>query len=78
MEEINKALKENQEKAIKWVKEMVWDLKTEIEAIKKTQAEGILEIETLSKWSGTTDASINNKIQDMEERISSVEATIEK
>ena len=33
-EEINKFLKENQEKAIKQVKEIVPDLKTEIESIK--------------------------------------------
>ena len=36
LEEINKSLKENQEKATKQVKETVQDLKTEIEAIKKT------------------------------------------
>ena len=34
MEETNKSLKENQEKAIKQVKETVQNLKTEIEAIK--------------------------------------------
>ena len=35
MEEINKSLKEKQEKAINQVKEMVQNLKIEIEAIKK-------------------------------------------
>ena len=36
MKEINKSLKENQEKAIKLVKETVQDLKTEIVAVKET------------------------------------------
>ena len=78
MEEINKSLKENQEKAIKQMKETIQDLKTEIETIKKTETEGILEMENMGKWSGTTNASINNRIQEMEERISSVEDTLEK
>ena len=56
---------------------MVQDLKTEIETIKKTQTEEILEMENLSKWSGTTDASTTNRIQETEERISGVEITIE-
>ena len=47
MEEINKSLKpflhKTQGKTIKQVKQTVQDLKTEIEAIKKTQTEGILE-----------------------------------
>ena len=34
-------------------------------------------MENLGKWSGTTDASINNRIQEMEERISGAEDTIE-
>ena len=37
MEEINKFLKENQEKPIKWMKETVQDLEREIETIKRTQ-----------------------------------------
>ena len=45
------------------------DLKIEIEAIKKTQTEGIQEIENLGEQTGTTDASISNRIQQMEERI---------
>ena len=49
MKEINKSLKENQEKAIKQVKGMVQNLKTEIEVIKKTQTEGNLKIENLGK-----------------------------
>lgn len=49
----------------------------EIEAIKKILTEGILEMETLGKWAGTTDASITNRIQEKEERISGIEDTIE-
>jgi hypothetical protein len=46
------------------------DQKEEIEAIKKTQAEGILEMKTLRRRTGATDTSITNRIQEMEERIS--------
>jgi hypothetical protein len=79
-EEINKYLKEIQENTIKHVKEMsktVNDLKIEIEEIKKTQTEGILEIENLVKRIGTADLSIISRLQEMEERISGVEDTIE-
>ena len=44
-------------------------MKVEMKAIKKTQTEGILEIENLGKGTGTTDDSITNRIQEMEERI---------
>ena len=37
----------------------------------------MLEIETLGKKSGTIDASISNRIQEMEERISGTEDSIE-
>ena len=40
----------------------------EIEAIKKTQTEEILEMENLGQITGTTDVS-TNRIQEMEERI---------
>jgi uncharacterized coiled-coil protein SlyX len=36
-----------------------------------------LEMEDLGKWSGITDVSIDNRIQEIEERISGVEDTIE-
>ena len=49
----------------------------EVETIKKTQNETTLEIETLEKKSGTIDTSISNRIQDMEERISAAEDSIE-
>jgi hypothetical protein len=55
----------------------IWDLKTEVERIKKLQRETILEIEILGNKSGTIDVSINNRIQEMEERISSAEDSTE-
>jgi chromosome segregation ATPase len=73
-------LKEKQENISKQVMEMnktILDLKREVDTIKKTQSEAILEIETLGKKSGTIDASISNRIQEMEERISGAEDSIE-
>ena len=55
----------------------ILDLKREVETIKKTQSEATLEIETLGKKSGTIDASISNRIQEIEERISGAEDSIE-
>ena len=49
LEDISKSLKENQEKAIKHMKETVQDFKTEIEAIKKAQAKGIIETEIMRR-----------------------------
>jgi hypothetical protein len=49
----------------------------EVETIKKTQSEATLEIETLGKKSGTINWSISNRIQEMEERISGTEDSIE-
>jgi hypothetical protein len=40
----------------------------EVETIKKIQRETTLEIETVGKKSGTIDASISNRIQEMEEK----------
>jgi hypothetical protein len=48
-----------------------------VETIKKTQRETTLEIETLGKKSGTIDASISSRIQEMKERISGAEDSIE-
>jgi hypothetical protein len=45
------------------------DLKMELETIKKSQKETTLEIEILGKKSGAIDASISNRIQEMEEGI---------
>jgi PBP1b-binding outer membrane lipoprotein LpoB len=53
----------------------ILDLKREVDTINKTkqnktkQSEAMLEIETLGKKSGTIDANISNRIQDMEEKI---------
>jgi hypothetical protein len=49
----------------------------EIEAIKKTQTERILEIENIEKRKLITDLNIANRMEEMEERISGVEDTIE-
>jgi chromosome segregation ATPase len=73
-------LKEKQENTSKQVMEMnktILYLKSEVDTIKKTQSEAMLEIETLGKKSGTTDASISNRIQKMEDRISGAEDSIE-
>jgi chromosome segregation ATPase len=55
----------------------ILDLKREVDTIKKSQSEATLEIETLGKKSGTIDASISNRIQETEERISGAEDSIE-
>jgi chromosome segregation ATPase len=55
----------------------ILDLKREIDTIKKTQSEAILEMETLAKKSETTDDSISNRIQEREERILGAEDSIE-
>jgi hypothetical protein len=55
---------------------MVQELKLEIETVKKTQREAILEMDNLGKISGATEASIINRIQELEERISVVENII--
>jgi hypothetical protein len=79
-EETQKSRKELQENMTKQVMELnktIKDLIREVDIIKKTQSEATLEIETLGKKSGTIDASISNRIQEMEERISSGEDSIE-
>jgi len=73
-------LKEKQENTSKQVMEMnktILELKREVDTIKKTQSKATLEIETLGKRSGTMDASIRNRIQEMEERISGAEDSLE-
>jgi chromosome segregation ATPase len=79
-EETQKSLKELQKNTTKQVMELnktIQDLKRNVETIKKIQRETTLEIEILGKKSGTIEASINNRIQEMEERISGVENSIE-
>jgi hypothetical protein len=48
-----------------------------METIKKSQREATLEIENLGKKAGVIDASIINRIQEIEERIPGAEETIE-
>ena len=62
-------------KQLKEVSITVQDLKIKIEAIKKT--EGNLEIENLGKRTETKNVSITNRIQEMEERPSDIEVTVE-
>jgi hypothetical protein len=79
-EETQKSLKELQENTIKQVKEMIktiQDLKIEPETIKKSQSETTLELENLGKRPGVIDASITNRIQEIQERILGAEDTIE-
>jgi chromosome segregation ATPase len=73
-------LMETQENTTKQIMEMnktILEVKREVDAIKKTQSEATLEIETLGKKPGTIDASISNRIQEMKERISGAEVSIE-
>jgi hypothetical protein len=71
-----KELQENTTKPVKGLNKTIQDLKREVETIKKAQSETTLEIDALGKKSGTIDASISNRIQEMEERISGAEYSI--
>jgi len=51
--------------------------KMEIKTIKKTQRETTLDIENLGKRSEVIDISITNRIQEIEERVSGAEDSIE-
>ena len=69
-EEMSKSVKDtlgNQEKTIKQIMETVQDLKTEMEAMKKTQTEGWLDMDNLGKQTETTETSITNRMQGKEE-----------
>ena len=55
----------------------IQELKMEVETIKNTQKKKTLEVEILGKKSGTIDVSISYRIQEMEERISGAEDSIE-
>ena len=81
LKEVSKSVNDtlrNQEKTIKQVKETVQKLKTEMEAMKKTQTENQLDMENLGKRTETTESSITNRIQQIEEQISDYEDNIEK
>jgi hypothetical protein len=55
----------------------IQDIEMEVETIKKLQSVTTLEIENLGKRKGAIDASITNRIQEIKERISGREDTIE-
>jgi len=56
------------------MKKTVQNPKVEIELIKKTQTVGNLEMKNLGTGKGTSEASLINRIQETEERMSSTEA----
>ena len=58
------------------MKKTIQDLKKEIETTKKSKRETTVEIVNLGKEQGTV-PSIINRTQEIEERISGVDATIE-
>ena len=62
---------------MKELNKAIQDLKVNVETIKKTQMEANMEIGNLGKRSGITDVNITNRIQEIEERISVVEDTVE-
>jgi predicted nucleic acid-binding Zn-ribbon protein len=62
---------------MKELNKTIQDLEMEVETIKKSQSETNLETENLKKRSGVIDASITNRIQEIEERISGAEDTIQ-
>jgi predicted nucleic acid-binding Zn-ribbon protein len=62
---------------VKKLNKTIQDLKIETETMKKSQREKSLVIESLGNRSGVIDASITNRIQELEERTSGIEDTIE-
>jgi predicted nucleic acid-binding Zn-ribbon protein len=62
---------------VKELNKTIQNLKMDIETIKKSQRETTLKIENLGKRSEARDASITNRIQEVKERISGAEDTIE-
>ena len=62
------------QKKMEEIDRIVQDMKMEI---KRTQTEGILGVKILRIQTGTTEASFTKRIQEMEERSSSVEDRIE-
>jgi methyl-accepting chemotaxis protein len=79
-----KVLQENKMKQVKESNKTNQDIKLDIETIKKSQTETTLEIKNKTKKkknlamrSGAIDANITNRIQEIKERISGIEDTIE-
>jgi chromosome segregation ATPase len=75
--DVLKEIQENTTKQVMELNKIIQDLTREIDTIKRTQSEATLEIEALGKKSETIDASISNRIQEMEERVSGAEDSIE-
>jgi archaellum component FlaC len=72
--------KELQESTFNQVKELnktIQDLKTDLERIMTSQQKTILELQNQGKRSGVIDGTITNRMQEVEERISGAEDTIE-
>ena len=61
---------------MKELNKIIQDIIMEIERIMKSQRETILEKENVGKRSGVIDASITNRIQEIEERILGAEDVI--
>ena len=67
---------------MKELNKTIQDLKMEIETVKKSQREKILEIENLGKRPGVIDASITNRIQEIdtnsgaEDTIKNIDTTV--
>jgi chromosome segregation ATPase len=75
--EVFKVKQESMSKQVMEMNKTIIDLKREVGTIKKTQSEGTLEIENLGKKSGSIDASISKRIQEIEKRISGADNSIE-
>ena len=76
-EKFFKVLKENTSNRCTKKNKTIQDLKMETEIIMKIQKEATQDIEDLGKKSRVIDASINNRIQETEKRISGAEDNIE-
>jgi hypothetical protein len=63
--EVLKEIQESTTKQVVKLNKTIQDLKREVETIKTIQSETMLEIESLGKKSGTIDASISNRIQEI-------------
>ena len=56
----------------KWIKPECSRPENRIELIKKTQAEGILEMKNLGIWTETTEASLTKRMEEIEQRHSGI------
>jgi hypothetical protein len=61
---------------VKELNKTIQDIKLEVETIKESQRKTTLEIENPGKKSGVIDASITNRIQETEERLSGADNII--